>query len=265
MSLKLWLTEINKIYLWSTEINKAYLWNTLVYDNTATPNWLLNNLVSYYKCDTSWSFPDAHWSNDWTINGATYTASGKINWAYDFDWVNDNVNFWNTILSASALSISMWINLGADTWWQQWLMSQESGTLASTNSFYFRWLRLTSTTWYWNFGYRTTSWTFSEAGNTTPITIPTSQWVHLVAIQDTPWWELKLYVNWVQSWSTTAISLNRANSATNLRIWQRAWWNWSYVNWQLDEIWIWNWVLTSDQVTALYNSWAWLSYDNFTT
>ena len=87
-----------------------------IIDYTAwVANGLLNNLVSYYKCDTNGSFPDAHGSNDWTINGATYTASGKINWAYDYDWVNDTINTWTStdfeINWSDNFSQSIWVNL----------------------------------------------------------------------------------------------------------------------------------------------------------
>ena len=70
-------------------------WAWLSYDNfdyIQQPNGLLNNLVSYYKMDTNGSFPDAHGTNNGTINWATYTASGKINWGYSFDGVNDWVD-----------------------------------------------------------------------------------------------------------------------------------------------------------------------------
>jgi len=263
MSIKLWTGAINGLFLWSTTINKAFLGTVEIF-STSLPNWLLTDLLSYWKADTNWSYPDAHWSNPWTINWATFDASWKINWDYNWDGINDNIDFWNTTLSSSTLSISLWAKLGADTGAQQWIISQESWTLAANSSFFLRWINVSSTTWYWDFWYRDTSWWFPVVWDSTPIAIPTSAYVHLVVVQDTPWGTLKLYVDNVLN-DTIVIGLNRANNTTNLRMMCRAWWTSSCVNGKIDETWIWNTALTSDDVSALYNAWAWLSFDNFTT
>lgn len=55
---------------------------------------LIDNLVSYYKFDiNSATQVDSHGSNDGTVNGATFTGSGKINGAYSFDGSNDDISF----------------------------------------------------------------------------------------------------------------------------------------------------------------------------
>ena len=200
---------------------------------------------------------NARVGSNWTATNVVWVASEKwyTSEVGSFNGSSSYVNMWNTTLSASLLVINVYVKLSADTWWQQWIISQESWTLASTNSFYLRWFRSTSTTWYWNFWYRTTSWTFAETGDTTPIAIPIWQRVNLLAIQDTAWWELKLYVNWVQSWSTTAITLNRSNNTTNLRIGQRAGWSWSNVNWLIWLVKIYDNTLTQNDKNNLYQEW----------
>ena len=68
------------------------------------------NLISYYKCDTNGTFPDAHGSSNGVINGASFTASGKINGGYDFDGDNDDIvaaGFNDTVET-----FSFWFNRG---------------------------------------------------------------------------------------------------------------------------------------------------------
>lgn len=261
MSLKLWWTEINKIYLWSTEINKAYLWNTLVYDNTTTPNWLLNNLVSYYKCDTSWSFPDAHWSNDWTINGATYTASWLINWAYDFDWSNDYINIPYQVNNATSFTWNLWINWDSITnteqyfistiWpqssYREWVIFGVSSSwtfrivVYDGTQYWIRWIIQTNSHWMTNWNYYMVTLRYTESTKL-----------------------LEALVNNILIESVTlSSSITHSDPCTfgrynNDSIYRP-------YNWIQDEIWLWETVLTLDQSTALYNSWLWLSYDNFTT
>jgi len=70
------------------------------------------DLVSYWKLNVGSSNQiDSVNSNDGTVDGATYTASGKIGGAYNFDGTNDRINISNdaSFNSLSAYSISAWI------------------------------------------------------------------------------------------------------------------------------------------------------------
>ena len=105
-------------------------------------NWLLNNLVSYYKCDTNWSFPDAHWSNNWTINWATYTASWKINGWYSYatnDYVSmtDDASFKMT----TSFTVSAWIK-STDTTNVQCIFSYLNTDSANSSSYWWYLLRI---------------------------------------------------------------------------------------------------------------------------
>jgi hypothetical protein len=85
------------------------------------------SLVAYWESDDSGTFPDATGNgHTGTINGATFTASGFINGAYDYDGVNDEVTVTDsddfsfvTGGTDTAFSISFWIyhdsTSGADT------------------------------------------------------------------------------------------------------------------------------------------------------
>jgi len=79
---------------------------------------LTDNLVSYYKCDTNGSFPDALDNNNGSLNGPTYTASGKINGAYELDGNNDYISFASSStgwIFTDGGSFSFWVYLDASS------------------------------------------------------------------------------------------------------------------------------------------------------
>jgi len=224
---------------------------------SSTPtNWLLDDLVSYYKADTSGSFPDSHWSNNWTISGAIYTSSWKINWWYNFDWINDNINIWTMYSEfnwSSTISVSSWFN-------RQKLAPNHIFRKRSADLI----LRTNYNIWQnsWpSFLVNTNNWG-KDIIYWTNTTIPQNAFYHYVWVFN--WTSIKLYVNWVLQVSDTfAASTISWNNTNNLKIWAN--WTSQYSKWIIDETWFWNRELTQADVTALYNSWNWLSYDNFTS
>lgn len=67
---------------------------------------LQDNLVSYYKLDGDAT--DSVASNNGTVNGATTTTSGKINGAYDFDGDNDYISIPAGVIAQAAFTLSFW-------------------------------------------------------------------------------------------------------------------------------------------------------------
>ena len=258
MSLKLWSTDINALRLWSTEINQAYLWSTEVF---SVNNWLLNNLVSYYKADTSWSFPDAHWTNDMTLVWPTFTT-WKINGGYNFDggdycYINKNETY-------SAWSLACWvkytenlangfINLWRYNWgaWNQVFRITGRGTVIA--SVWLAWSEITANAWI-----NKNDWL----------------WHHVWCSWDSNWdWKIRLYIDWVLLATSTWVKVNDFipwtgadyrniggysvdNNTSNPQ--------WKYT-WDIDECAIWTRALAGEDFTNLYNSWAWLPYSNFTS
>jgi len=252
MSIYLWSTEIWGVKLGSWAINLAYLWETAVFGEAPVipSNWLLTNLISYYKADTNGSFPDEHWSNDWTINGATYTASWKINWGYDFDWVNDYISFWTWDIGwGSYLTVSIWFNPDTLTWYDtlitDWTMSYRNFYIqASAND--------------WTIKCQTWNWITSWDSWFLQYTLSTWSWQHIVYTRD--WTAKKLYINWIledsyTGWFSGGVTTNEKTIGLSSNT----------MDWKMDEVWFWNIALNQTKITALYNSWPWLSYDNFTT
>jgi len=221
-------------------------------------NWLLTSLVSYWKCDTNGSFPDAHWSNTGTINGATYTASWKINWAYDYDWVNDyistaDIDLW---LSWAAFSINIWFKHDESSIssrvliqkWTSWSNNAIPYSLSIRNS---SWLKISLIIWTWSSNF--------QAFWTTTLT----QWQWYMATLVRSGTSYKVFLDWdtVTPDISTTSSLSPYNTADTLNIWR--WW--AYYKWTIDEVGVWDTALTDEQVESLYNSSSWLSYDSFTT
>lgn len=70
---------------------------------------LTTDIEVYYKLDTNNSTqPDSVGSNDGTVTGATYTASGKINGAYSFDATTEKIVLDSAITFTGAFTISFW-------------------------------------------------------------------------------------------------------------------------------------------------------------
>lgn len=82
---------------------------------------LLGNIISYWKLDVDNATQvDSAGSNDGTVTGATFTASGKINGGYDFDGSNDLINFGdiNGVDGTATFTVNFWANIDALKDWQ---------------------------------------------------------------------------------------------------------------------------------------------------
>ncbi len=227
------------------------MFNIWTISSFASGNGLSNDLVSYYKMDTNWSFPDSHWGNNWTINGATFTASWKINWWYNFDWVNDEVTIsaFSTISKSQAFTVSIWFKADTTSWtrtlWNQnlWGSDRVWAQIMSNE------LRVAIFNWTSYFVINNVA--FSD----------TASFHHLLVTFDGSS-TLTSYLDNTSftTWSNTP-SLNASTSQFDFWIKQDN--SWDY-DWTLDESGVWDVVITTDQRDTLYNSWSWLSFDEFT-
>jgi len=260
MSVKLWTTDINWIELWTTDINLMYLWDTVIHwiAPVVPSNWLLNNLFAYWKCDDNWTFPDAHWSNDWTISWATYTASWKINGWYTYDWSNDYISIPDqTEFSSTAKTVSAWIKTSA-TWITQTIINKTD----PWNVKYHWYLRVNTN--------NTVEFRMNQSWNSTAhmavsssSTVTDWSW-HFVVWAMTNSNNIKIYIDWDLENTSTSVTWVWWTSNYAVSIWWRV--NSSHVfNWQIDEDWYWDVQLDDDDVTALYNAWSGLPYSSFTT
>lgn len=217
---------------------------------------LLNNIVSYWKLDGNSN--DSVASNNGTDTNITYTGSGKINQAANFvgtSYINvGSTSSFSFIQNTGVFSISFWMK---------------------TTSF---------STLYYPFGNTPTS---SEKGffisktaagaiqiqvfngtgnanslvsyNTVNSVISDNNYHHIVIVIDKATTTVKIYKDSVlqTTGSNTSLwNLSSGNSSRTLNIGSINWTTpttFSF-NGSLDEIGIWNRVLTQSEITELYNS-----------
>lgn len=210
-------------------------------------------LVSYYKLDNNAN--DSHWSNNGTVSGATYTASGKINGAYSFNGGSNYISTsWNYGYSWASdnFSTSCWINiLSLPTSWKAGYIF--TVTDSGTNSDFATLLLNSWGTQQVIYG----RGKFNVAyGTTITYTMPTSTWLHIVVTQDGN--TNKLYIN--NSLIDTGTVTGNGTGASNFtKIWNNTN-NTTWFNGIIDEIGYRKKTLTTDEISDLYNWWSWLPY-----
>ena len=212
---------------------------------------LTTDLISYWKLDVDSSTQDdSHGSNDGTVNGATYTASGKINGAYSFDGINDYI-LTGLNMSAGNTSISFWVYFNASG--NDYCLNIGGDSSARHGWFI-----------YWKSNDVFEFWTSNASGIPKIVTFATgaiskSAWHHIVFTWDgsTTASNVKIYVDGsVTSGSGNVETWEGLSDNDGLTIGRTS----VGINAILDEVGIWNRVLTSDEVTALYNSGDGLAY-----
>ena len=212
---------------------------------------LKTDIISYYKCDTDWSFPDAAGSNDWTINGSIFNASGKINWCYSFDGANDMIQIDNQISLSSEFSIRLYVKFDNRTKAcsilskRDWLgINNYTIATDATN------LKMIVRHSWWTY---THIYAISNFDNI--------NWFHLIYTYSVSDWYIKLYINSVNVWTNFAISNAMLDSDVPTRLADNFYS--TFFPWDIDELAFRGRALTSTDVTELedlqYPFWIMLS------
>lgn len=218
----------------------------------------MKGLISYWKADTNGSFPDAHGSNNGTINGATYTASGKINGAYSYggdgDYIDLNSSTIMDVDTTEAKTFAFWVypDTATSTTYGFILSNRAVGNKGIAISFFTKnsfstYLKDTSGNGMW-------TTTFAIAGNT---------WYHLAIVVDRGGTNNVLtYVN-----GTLEETDSMAGLSADIDTAVNAWLGWcpekaadQKFGGKIDEIGIWNRVLIQSEITTLYNGGSGLPY-----
>lgn len=237
-------------------------WQTVF---ATVPSWesngLLTNLRAYYKSDTSGSFPDAHNSYDMTISGATFDSGGGILWsAYQYDGTNDRIEVDNNLgVTTAPYSISAWVKFnGSNSWFRCLFQLWDK----DTDGQYFR-VIFNNRVPQCNARDNTVSpQTMSLVGSTA---LSTGTWHHVVAILPSQN-DIELYINGTEITNTVSNTWRQPKNLDRFSL-GRAWDSSPsiYLDGWIDEVAVWDRAISSDDVTALYNSWSALSYDSFTS
>lgn len=201
---------------------------------------LTDSLVSYYKLEDA---TDSVGSYDGTVSGASTTTDGKINGAYDFDGVNDYISISSSVMQSTAFSISFWeYSSSSATADEGYLIgdSTDPGNLFMRR----------------NTGGTIISTGVGEAGYA-GFTLSRDVWHHFVLTHDGSG-NVEVYVDTVSEYSFSGSNWTGLTSALYLGNRQDLTRDFEG---KLDEVGIWSKVLTSTEITELYNSGTGMTYD----
>lgn len=225
---------------------------------------LTDNLVSYWTLDeTSGTRADSHGSNDLADNNTVGYAAGKLNNAADFE--RDNSEYLSAADHSSLdltgdISVSLWVKL--ETQVPSWLRYDLVGKWINTDTFgdhswvlsYYH-----DSGYFLSFGvaaldYQNPQW------HPVSQTLSTGTWYHIVATWDASEHTATFYVDGSSIGSNNSGTYtSQASTAAPLRI-GAASGGGSAVDGLIDEVGLWSRVLSSSEVTSLYNSGTPLAY-----
>jgi hypothetical protein len=222
------------------------------------PNYVpTNGLVGWWPFNNNANDESGN-GNNGTVNGATLTSdrNGNVNKAYSFDGINDQINIpsSNSIVNfPNGQSISFWMKISAyPVDGKEHYIIDKTGA-SGTAKYYQVCISdyLNSDVLFYRYG---ESQSVSSQGTLMPFSnILLNQWIHVCYITDLT--STKTYLNGV------LFQTYNMYSSIGQNIDPLIFGNTSLVNptnspynGQLDDIGIWNRVLTPQEVTALYNS-----------
>lgn len=278
-----WL--IDEVWIWnraltSTEVSELYNnWDGLQYPfaQPSTKKWNIffwfgggksaepvnpvPTPVAYYTADT-WSWTtlfDSVGTNDWTISWATWTT-WKINDWLSFDWSNDYVNLNNKfdfVQQTRTYTIWLWVKFDDYTqdrsnyiFWTNQYSSASTGFLIAYDNRSSQWSpkNLVFAIWRWVNGTEICSFLIWNS-------ILDNNWHYVTATWD--WTTARVYLDWIELGNQTFDNTTTNSAYSTAFLWIRPVDLDFAFDWQVDEIWIWNEALTQEQITYLYNNWAW--------
>lgn len=214
---------------------------------------IADNLLNYYKMDESWTSnaSDSVWWNTAVRTNVTYTTGKINNWA-SYSGSNSYHKLTTNVAMPAALTIAAWIYADTLTW------ERHIFGWANNPTYSILWFLETDWLKFW-FKWYYAGWAHYYL--TTNDVLSTWTWYHL-AVTLTWWNTCVLYLNWSSvadvtlspgSWSTASAT------ATNTYIWAIAD-SANKFDWILDEVWLWDRVLSSTEISTIYNWWNWLQY-----
>jgi hypothetical protein len=210
---------------------------------------LTDNCLAYWTLDNTLTDATGN-GNTLTNNGATYTTSGKINGAYNFDGNNDYLSR-NSFLSGQSFSFSVWVKF--DTLAESTGINSIIGYRIDTGNFNWKFITVSNAgvaTFYIRAGAGTL---YAVTGTTT---ITTGNWFHIVGTFDGT--VGKLYIN--NNLEDTETGTPGTFGATGIAIGTQLGRLTDYTDGIIDEVGVWTRALTAAEVTELYNSGNGLQY-----
>lgn len=225
-------------------------------------NGLLTGLVSYWKLDetTGTTAYDAHGSNDGTITGATINQTGIIDKCYDFDGSGDYVDLGDWFDgSNSDFSVSCWVELNDTSSTSYVAVGFDQASIIEPY-----WMLLHRSDeggWTWQ-----TDVGFPDGATRPSITTGAStSFEHIVLVRDATSGSISIWRNGTEYKDASYNPTFQADHILGRMYIGRLSYGTNLMNGKIDEVGLWTRVLTSDEVSDLYNSGSGLAYGDFTT
>lgn len=210
---------------------------------------LLTGLVSYWKLDeSSGNAADSYGSNTGTSSNITYYATGKINRCFSFNGSTSNVKVGDqtNLRLTTTGSISAWIYAGART---NNVIVSKSDWSTDRNGYSFVLLS----------GYALIE--LCDASSSVSVRsaaqIPLGTWTHIVATWNAS--NCYIYVNGSLS-NSGSNGKTMTSTGQDFYIGYNSHYTSGTFNGYIDEVGVWNRLLTSAEVTSLYKGGAGLQY-----
>lgn len=225
-------------------------------------NGLLNGLVSAWEFENN--ALDSHGSNDGTVNGATYTSSGKIEGCYDFDGTNDYIKipYDSSIIfdgNSESYSVSLWVKHSTQSGHKRIINTAYSGN--SLIKFPYRFIAMTD---------GTIKFYVYDGSNITQLqstssNLDNNSWHHIVGVVNQSTDNVYLFVDGELVTTETNVVTSSTSNTNDLIIGRQkeSDSNYSYDG-LIDQPAIWSRALTATEVAALYNNGDGLPYSQFT-
>lgn len=213
---------------------------------------ITDNLAWYYKFD--WNSTASVWWINWTDTSVTYVwwkIGNAANLTTTASKIGLNSSFWITTTGDSTVSWWYYFTNLPASWQYYYVFSIREDTTDTDIELVFDYVagvRMSAGKWKTN---------VNNAPSTLSHWITTWNWYHIVITLSNSF--STVYINWVSNYTWTN-SWNWASYTwwNNTTIW---WPRWVITpNFIVDEFGIWNRVLTTTEITQLYNSWNGLSY-----
>lgn len=224
---------------------------------TSGPSALLTNLVSYWKLnEASGTRSDSHGTNHLTDNNTVGSGTGVISNAASFVKANSEYlscasNSTLQMSSNTSFTISAWVKINSSAIAHQFVTKDDDAANSRDFTLDFGGAPI-QLRWYIKGGaYLVTSGGTGVAGT----------WYHLVAWYDSSNGQLHLRINDTVTYDSATGATGTDVSAAEFRIGAREYAaNEDYADGLIDEVGLWKRVLTSGEITQLYNSGSGFTY-----
>ena len=231
--------------------------NGLIISATSSANssgFPTSGLISYYKLDaTSGSVIDSYGSNNGTSSGATRGTVGKINYAYGFDGSSDYINFGDVddmdIGTNDDISFSVWVK-----------PNSYSSTGVIFAKIYGAASKYYDLTLFTNGKFRFHNNQPSDLSIYSNDTVSVGNWYHIVVTRNGTDGEIRIYINGALDNSATPASPADNSNAGNFIVGNFRDDTSDGFDGVIDEIGVWDRLLTTEEISDLYNDGDGLTY-----